>query len=171
MFYSSFNDSFSHYFKIDEEMSAKAAKVQMLIRKPVKEVFDVFINPDITRKFWFSEGSGKLEAGNDVFWTWEMYQLNIPVSVKEIIELNNIAVEWGEGEMSSSIEWEFTELDTDKTYVEINNTDFKGTEEQINLKAMDAIGGFTLVLAGAKAWLEHGVQMNLVGDKFPKELM
>jgi hypothetical protein len=28
--------------------------------------------------------------------------------------------------------------------------------------------GFTLVLAGAKAYLEHHIQLNLVLDRFPK---
>jgi len=38
----------------------------MLIRKPVAEVFEAFTNPKITSKFWFTKGSGKLEAGAKV---------------------------------------------------------------------------------------------------------
>ena len=40
----------------------------MLIRKPVAEVFEAFINPNITTKFWFTKGSGRLEAGKQVQW-------------------------------------------------------------------------------------------------------
>ena len=29
-------------------------------------------------------------------------------------------------------------------------------------------GGFTLVLAGLKAFLEHNVRLNLVADRYPK---
>ncbi|EHK53368.1 activator of Hsp90 ATPase 1 family protein [Mesorhizobium alhagi CCNWXJ12-2] len=36
----------------------------MLIRKPVEEVFEAIVNPDITTKFWFSKGSGRLETGD-----------------------------------------------------------------------------------------------------------
>jgi hypothetical protein len=32
---------------------------------------------------------------------------------------------------------------------------------------MSATEGFAYTLAGAKAWLEHGLQLNLVPDKFP----
>ena len=39
---------------------APIAKAEMLIRKPVAEVFEAFVDPEITRKFWFS---GRLEAG------------------------------------------------------------------------------------------------------------
>ena len=31
------------------------AKAEMLIRKPVAEVFEAFINPEITTKFWFTK--------------------------------------------------------------------------------------------------------------------
>ena len=39
---------------------APIAKAEMLIRKPVAEVFEAFVDPEITRKFWFS---GRLETG------------------------------------------------------------------------------------------------------------
>jgi uncharacterized protein YndB with AHSA1/START domain len=35
----------------------------MLIRKPVANVFEAIVNPDITTKFWFTKGSGRLELG------------------------------------------------------------------------------------------------------------
>jgi len=45
-----------------------AAKAEMLIRRPVEKVFDAFIDPTITSKFWFSRGSSKLDAGKTVRW-------------------------------------------------------------------------------------------------------
>jgi uncharacterized protein YndB with AHSA1/START domain len=38
----------------------------MLIRKPVADVFEAFVNPDITTKFWFTKSSGRLDAGKQV---------------------------------------------------------------------------------------------------------
>lgn len=37
------------------------AKAKMLIRKPVSEVFQAFVNSEITSKFWFTNGSRNLE--------------------------------------------------------------------------------------------------------------
>lgn len=51
---------------------APIAKAEMLIRKPVAEVFEAFVNPAITSKFWFSKGSGQLEAGKQVRRAWSM---------------------------------------------------------------------------------------------------
>jgi uncharacterized protein YndB with AHSA1/START domain len=38
-------------------------KTGMLIRRSVADVFEAFVNPDITTKFWFTKSSGRLEAG------------------------------------------------------------------------------------------------------------
>jgi uncharacterized protein YndB with AHSA1/START domain len=35
----------------------------MLIRKPVTEVFEAFINSEITTKFWFTKSTDRLEEG------------------------------------------------------------------------------------------------------------
>jgi hypothetical protein len=35
-------------------------------------------------------------------------------------------------------------------------------------EAIASTEGFTLVLAGAKAWLEQGLTLSLIGDRHPK---
>jgi uncharacterized protein YndB with AHSA1/START domain len=49
------------------------AEAGMLIRKPVEQVFEAFINPVITANFWFSRNTGRLDENDKVLWTWEMY--------------------------------------------------------------------------------------------------
>jgi uncharacterized protein YndB with AHSA1/START domain len=39
------------------------SKTGMLIRRPAAEVFEAFVNPEITTKFWVTKSSGSLEAG------------------------------------------------------------------------------------------------------------
>jgi hypothetical protein len=70
------------------------AKAQMVIRKPVAEVFEAFVDADVTTKFWFTKSSAVGDA-------------------------------------------------------------------------LDSTAGFNLVLAGAKAYLEHGIEPNLVADHMP----
>jgi len=38
----------------------------MLIRKLVAEVFEAFVDPAITTRFWFTKGSGRLEKGKQI---------------------------------------------------------------------------------------------------------
>jgi uncharacterized protein YndB with AHSA1/START domain len=153
-----------------ELTKAAIAKTKMLIRKPVAEVFEAFTNPTITSKFWFTKGSGKLEAGKQVTWTWEMYNISTQVNVSEIEENKRILINWPYGDVSTTVEWVFTPYGNDATYVSITNSGFTGDGDKVVNDALDSKGGFTWVLAGLKALLEHGVELNLVADAFPKGL-
>ncbi|HEU4931551.1 MAG TPA: SRPBCC family protein [Pyrinomonadaceae bacterium] len=143
------------------------AKTEMLIRRPVAEVFEAFIDPAITSRFWFTKGSARLEAGKEVHWDWEMYNFSVPVRVKEVEQNQRIVVEWDAYEDPSTIEWVFTARPDNTTFVSISNSGFGGTPEEAVKKALDSTEGFTFVLAGLKAWLEHGIELNLVRDRFP----
>ena len=41
-------------------------RVQMRIRRPVREVFAAFVDPAITTRFWFTKSSGPLVQGAEV---------------------------------------------------------------------------------------------------------
>jgi uncharacterized protein YndB with AHSA1/START domain len=146
------------------------AKAEMLIRKPVAEVFEAFINPEITTKFWFTKSSGRLEAGKQVTWTWEIYHLSVPVTVKEIERNKRILIEWGNYGSMTTVEWIFTPYGNDATYVSITNSGFKGDGDKVVSDAFDSKGGFTWVLASLKALLEHNIELNAIADAFPKGL-
>ncbi|MCE7042840.1 SRPBCC family protein [Dyadobacter sp. CY312] len=146
------------------------AKAEMLIRKPVSEVFEAFINPEITTKFWFTKSTGRLEVAQPVEWTWEMYNVTIPITVKAIEPFKRILIEWGNHNDLTSVEWTFSELSADTTFVCIVNTIIGDDIEKAMAMVRDSTEGFTLVLAGLKALLEYNITLNLVGDRFPKGL-
>jgi len=144
------------------------AKTAMLIRKPAAEVFEAFVNPAVTSKFWFSKGSGRLEAGKKVRWDWEMYGLSIDVNVKAIEPNKRIVIEWGtRDETPTTVEWTFTARPDNTTFVSIANHGFRGDGDKIVEAAIDSASGFAFVLSGAKALLEHNVKLNLVPDHSP----
>lgn len=143
------------------------AKAEMLIRKPVAEVFEAFVNPAITSKFWFTKGSDRLEVGKQVTWTWEMYNFSVPVEVKVIEPNARILVEWLAFGVPTPIEWIFKARPDGTTFVTVTNQDFPGSETEAMQAALNSTEGFTFVLAGAKALLEHNIQLNLVPDRFP----
>src|SRR5262245_16634308 len=87
---------------------APAAKTEMLIRKDVAAVFEAFIDPAITSKFWFTKGSGRLEPGTHVQWDWEMYGASAQVVVQVIEQNKRILVEWSGYGTPTVVEWRFT---------------------------------------------------------------
>ena len=149
---------------------APVAKAAMLIRKPVAEVFEAFIDPAITSRFWFTKSTGRLEPGKHITWTWEMYNISIDVEVKDIEVNKRILLDLGNyGEMTTG-EWIFTPYQDDATYVTITNSGFQGEGDKVVRNALDSTGGFTWVLAGLKALLEHNIELNATADAFPKGL-
>ena len=146
------------------------AKAEMLIRKPVSEVFQAFTDPEITSKFWFTKSSGKLIAGTTTEWTWEMYGFSLTVTTHNLEENKKIIIEWGHPNETTIVEWIFSPLNENETFVSITNSGLKGDPDKIIDQVRNSTEGFTLVLAGAKAYLEHKIQLNLVLDRFPKGL-
>lgn len=145
--------------------NAPIVKTQMLIRKPVEDVFEAFVNPAITTKFWFTESTGRLEPGKVIRWEWEMYGVSAEVRVKAVEPHRRILIEWGDPPVP--VEWQFTSRADETTLVGISNWGFSGSEDEVFKKAMDSMGGFSFVLAGLKALLEHNVILNLVADHYP----
>jgi len=140
----------------------------MLIRKPVAEVFEAFINPEITTKFWFTKSSGRLEDGKQVQWEWDMYEISVPVSVKTIEAKQRIVITWPGYSSLTTVEWKFEPQEDGTTFVRITESGFTGDGDELVKQVTDSTQGFTLVLAGLKAYLEHNLQLNLVADRFPK---
>lgn len=144
------------------------ARTQMLIRKPVAEVFAAFVDPAVTTRFWFTHSTGRLEPGTEVRWDWAMYGASAPVSVKAVEPNQRILIEWpDENGAPCPVEWRFDDRGDGTTFVTITNGGFTGSDDQVVKQAIDCMGGFTWVLAGLKALLEHGVELNLVADHFP----
>lgn len=139
-------------------------EAQMLIRKPVNEVFEAFINPEITTHFWFTKSSGKLEEGKTITWEWEMYNAKSDVKVLQIIPNQLIKTVWGL--FSNNVDYEFKEMEKG-TLVIIKSYGYSQTGEELLKIINDNTGGFTTVLDGCKAYLEHGINLNLIEDKFP----
>jgi uncharacterized protein YndB with AHSA1/START domain len=135
--------------------------VQMLIRRPPSEVFRAFVEPSITTRFWFSRSTGPLAPGARVTWTWDTYGVSDDVVVKAFEPDRRLLIEW-----PAPVEWRF-EPHADGTLVRIRCTGFDS--DDAIAKALDNQGGFSFVLAGCKAWLEHGIELGLVPDHAPDQ--
>ncbi len=128
-------------------------------------------HPDITTKIWFTHSSGRVEQGKHLRWDWEMYQASAEVDVLTVVDLERIVIEWpyGPNDTPTRVEWTFTPLGEAATFVTVTNSGFAGSLEEIADQAVDSTGGFSFLLAGAKALLEHGIELNLVADHAPPE--
>jgi uncharacterized protein YndB with AHSA1/START domain len=144
------------------------AKTGMLIRRPVADVFEAIVNPEITSNFWFTKGSGRLDLSKEVQWDWEMHEVSIQV-VPKIIEVNRrIVIEWPGYSGPTTVEWTFAPQKDGTTFVRVSEVGWTGDGDKLVRYVADSTQGFTLMLAGLKAFLEHGIRLNLTADRYPK---
>lgn len=138
------------------------ARATMLIRRPAAEVYEAFVDPAVTTRFWFSRASGPLAPGATVTWHWDDYGASGEVRVVALEPHRRIAIEW-----PTPVEWRFTPRGEDATFVAITASGFEGSDDEQVAQALDSTEGFNLVVAACKAWLEHRIDLRLVADKDP----
>ncbi|NOK00149.1 MULTISPECIES: SRPBCC family protein [Myxococcus] len=151
------------------DKGAPVATAMMMIRRPVADVFAAFVDPAITTKFWFSRGSARLQPGGTAQWFWDTYGVSVTVNVLDFEPGARLRIEWGDPGAMTFVEWTFTALSPDRTFVRVVESGFRGDDKAVVARALDSTGGFNLLLAGAKAWLEHGIALALVPDHVPED--
>ncbi len=151
-------------------MTAPEVRVQMLIRRPVAEVFEAFVDPSITTRFWFSKGSDRLETDRRIRWDWEMYGVGTEVEVQVVEPNRRILIQW-DPDAPTFVEWTFEAESEERTMVRIRNWGFEAPSDDAVARALDSTGGFAFLLASAKAFLEHGIELNLVADHEPSAVV
>jgi uncharacterized protein YndB with AHSA1/START domain len=147
------------------------ANAELMIRKPAIEVYEAFVNPTITTKFWFTRRSSRLEVGMRIRWDWEMYSASTTVNVKALDPGKRILLEKGVDEEPTTVAWIFSPRSKDATLVIITNSGFKRVCNKVVAQAMRSVAGFELILAWLKAYLDHGIILNLIADRFPDNLI
>jgi hypothetical protein len=91
-----------------------------------------------------------------------MYDAHADVDVVEMDTDRRIEILW-----PTPVEWVFSARGDEATLVVITSTEFTCTHDEKVAAAIESMGGFSFLLAGCKAWLEHGLQLNIVADHDP----
>lgn len=136
-------------------------EVDMLVRRPAAEVWEAFADPERIRRFWLARSTGRLETGAVVRWTFKVAGAETAVTVVEAVPGRRLDLRWDDGQ---PLRISFAER-PDGTLVTVLLTGFGGDEPAAI--AVESMSGFTLVLASLKMYLEHGLEGDLMYDKFP----
>ncbi|NER15965.1 SRPBCC domain-containing protein [Spongiivirga citrea] len=147
------------------------SEAQMRIRKPASEVFEALVNPEITKNFWFTKGSDRLTVGKEVIWEWEMYNITTKVVAQKIIANKHIQFNWYGGDNFTKVDFDLKELSDNTTFLTAKHYELGVTGSDLIEAIKDSTGAFHIVLIGLKSYLEYGINLRLIEDKFPKEIM
>lgn len=125
------------------------------IQKPVKEVFEGIINPEIMTKYFISESNGRLETGKEVIWKFPEFDDYYPIKEIKIENEHSISFVW---DPETVVVITLENYHNHSTIVRVNEKG-KALNEK-NLKwALENSGGWANFLACMKAYLEYGINL------------
>ncbi|MGC1632439.1 MAG: SRPBCC domain-containing protein [Gelidibacter sp.] len=132
-----------------------APKASIQIQKPIEEVFEGIVNPDIMTRYFISESSGPLESGKEVIWKFPEFEDRFPIKEINIEAHRSISFVW---DPETVVNITLEKLQDNSTLVRV---DENGKEmNEANLKwALENSGGWANFLACMKAYLEYGIQL------------
>ena len=142
-------------------MTNPVARAEMLVRRPIAEVFAAFVEPATITKFWLEATSGPLALGARVEWRFLVPGATEVVTVTGFHPPHRIEFDWSDG---ISVSLAFRENGARVTRVSAEVTGFGESDEAI-AKVVNATEGFSIVLCDLKTLLETGRSAELVRDK------
>lgn len=138
----------------------------MGIRAPADEVFDAFVDPAQTKRFWIAESTGPLSLDAAVTWDMNGEGACATVNVTRFEPACRLTFQWGDDDEGyATVDFSFDPWHDDDTFVTVTESGFDGTGDDVAARAADSTGGFTMVLCSLKALVEHGIELQAVTDR------
>jgi uncharacterized protein YndB with AHSA1/START domain len=136
------------------------AKVQMGILKPVSEIFDAIIDPEIMTKYFISTSTGRMESSKTLTWTWPDFNGELQIKVGKIEKDKVVSFEWNGSGTNCVVVITLEARNDKKTFVIITESewpaDYKGAKQ-----CMGQVEGWTNFLCCLKAYLEYGINLRV----------
>jgi uncharacterized protein YndB with AHSA1/START domain len=141
-------------------------KARIRIRRPPSDVFAAFADASAMSKFWFTRQDDGLREGESVSWFIGSGEnaVSFDIRVKELKRPSKIVIEWENGGEYTQVAWSIEGTVEGDTILTIEESGFTGSRQSIIERAMDSTAGFNQVIIAAKAFIEHGIELNVVAD-------
>lgn len=130
------------------------------IGRPVPEVFEAFVNPDILSRYFTTGGAkGRIEEGATVMWDFHDCPGAFPVKLVEVQKDKRVVFKWGDGgDGETTVTICFEPTGDGRTIVSIAEEGWPATEQGFG-KSYGNCMGWSQMLSAMKAWVEHGINL------------
>lgn len=134
---------------------ALTAKASIGIQKPIDDVFEAIVNPDIMKNYFISESTGKLESGKEIQWKFPEFDAWYPITVREVSFNQQIIFEW---DPNSTVKIELVEQTDKSTVIKVIEEGYSNNEAGTKW-AIGQTEGWANFLACMKAWIEYQIPL------------
>jgi len=89
------------------------------VLRPIADVFEAIINPEIISGYFISSASGRLKENETIIWSFSDVGGKMPVNVKKITDNELISFEWAASGETALVNIRLTAIDEQTTSIEI----------------------------------------------------
>jgi len=133
-------------------------KAEMTLPRPRHEVFEAIVDPARMSCYFTSAGSGRMEAGKTITWSFADVGAEVAVRVGRVEQDRHIAFTWPASGVESAVAIELTDTGEGSTLVQLEDGDWPADSEGIERFGGQS-QGWADMLACLKAYLLFGVNL------------
>lgn len=130
------------------------------VMRPVSEVFEAVVDPAKMSRFFITKGSGPMQAGTTVQWTFADVGRSLSVDVREVDPERRIVFDWTASGVEARVSMRFEGADGDTTRISIREAGWPMDGEGVQ-RALQQTRGWVDFLCCMKAYLQYGVNLRL----------
>ena len=128
------------------------------IMKAPHEVFEAIVDPAKLANYFISRGSGRLEEGKTIIWSFPEFDFEFPVRVDRVEKDSYVSFRWESDGTDLLVEITLTPRGAGSTVVRI--TEKSRELDEAGLKWLQGnTQGWANFLACLKAYLEYGINL------------
>ena len=134
-------------------------KSALRVARPVTEVFEAIVDPVKMANYFLASGSGRMEEGKTVHWSFPEMEGAFPVNVKKVVQDKEVVFTWNDSDGSeTTVIISLQPITSEVTFVVITEGEKEATGNGIRwLKSNTE--GWANFLACLKAFLEYGINL------------
>jgi uncharacterized protein YndB with AHSA1/START domain len=140
-------------------LSPLQIKTSLRISRPAHAVFEAIVDPEKMRHYFIAKGSGRMEEGATVEWTFPEMDASFPVQVKKTEPGKEIQFCWNDIDgTETTVTITLKPVSESITFVQISEGEKAANEDGIRwLKSNTE--GWANFLACLKAYMEYGINL------------
>ncbi len=146
---------FGEVLMFDSELKVET---QLDIAKPMPAVFEAIVDPKQMSCYFITSGSGRLDAGEPVTWTWVDQDAQCTVTPVDIEPHHKIVFLWGVSGKESRVVIDLESDKEDGTVVHIRDGSWPADSDGYS-RCMEQTQGWMHMLCCLKAYLEFGINL------------
>lgn len=133
---------------------------QLEIAATKGEIFDAIVNPERMSCYFTTQGSGRLDGGQPVVWSWSDCGAELTVTPQEIETDRRVSFLWCASGVETSVVIEIEDGDAGGCVVKVSESDWPRDDEGI-ARSLQQMQGWMHMLCCMKAYLEHGINLRV----------